>query len=75
MQVITIKDNLEYLRQLSMPADILNDDNLVNDIKTKEDKNYNEKRILINPKVITKEGLTEYREACVSCLDNCGRVL
>ena len=36
MQVITIKDNLEYLRQLSMPIDILNDDNLVNDIKTLE---------------------------------------
>lgn len=42
---------------------------------TEEDKNYNEARVLINPVVIKLEGLTEYWEACASCLDNCGRVL
>ena len=42
---------------------------------TEEEKNYNEARVLINPKIIKKEGLTEYWEACASCLDNCGRVL
>ena len=42
---------------------------------TDEDKNYNESRVLINPVIISREGLTEYWEACVSCLDNCGRVL
>ena len=41
---------------------------------TEEDKKYNEARILINPKVIKREGLTEYWEACASCLDNTGRV-
>ena len=30
---------------------------------------------MINPVVINREGLTEYWEACASCLDNCGRVL
>lgn len=42
---------------------------------TDEDKNYNEARVLINPVIISREGLTEYWEACASCLDNCGRVL
>ena len=41
----------------------------------KEEDNYNEKRLLINPKIIQKEGLTEYWEACASCLDNIGKVL
>lgn len=52
---------------------------LVNKIQTnsitEEDKNYNEARVLINPVVMKREGLTEYWEACASCLDNCGRVL
>ena len=42
--------------------------------ETIDEKNYNESRILINPSIIKKEGLTEYWEACVSCLDNCGKV-
>lgn len=119
IKVITIKDNEEYLRQKSIPVDIKNDKNLLNDIKilenycqnnsvlamaaiqlgipkriiylkntnleivnrkqaniaNEEDKNYNEKRILINPIIISKEGLTEYWEACASCLDNFGKVL
>lgn len=29
----------------------------------------------LNPVIINKEGLTEYWEACASCLDNCGKVL
>lgn len=45
------------------------------DCSLEEDKNYNEARILINPVIINREGLTEYWEACASCLDNCGRVL
>lgn len=45
------------------------------DSSTEEDDNYNEARVLINPVIINREGLTEYWEACVSCLDNCGRVL
>lgn len=42
---------------------------------TVEEDNYNEARVLINPVVINREGLTDYWEACASCLDNCGRVL
>ena len=40
-----------------------------------EEKKYNEARVLINPVIKKREGLTEYWEACVSCLDNFGRVL
>lgn len=32
-----------------------------------ETKNYNEARVLINPEVISKEGVTTYWEACASC--------
>lgn len=42
---------------------------------TEEDENYNEARVLINPVIIKREGLTEYWEACASCLEYCGRVL
>lgn len=116
---ITIKDNEEYLRQISSPVDIENDnyvkkyidmldifckDNKVlamaavqigipkrivylkntnleiinksqNNSTTEEEENYNEARVLINPTVINREGLTEYWENCASCLNNCGRVL
>jgi len=117
-EAITIRDNEQYLRQISKEVDILNDDKLQADIEvlekyceehkvlamaaiqlgipkriiylkntnlelinqiqvkdSKEEDNYNEKRLLINPKIISKEGLTEYWEACASCLDNMGRVL
>ncbi len=42
---------------------------------TLEEYNYNEARVLINPVILKREGLTEYWENCVSCLNNCGRVL
>lgn len=117
--LVTIVDNEPYLRQISMPVDIANDDNLSSDINvldqfckendvlamaaiqigipkrlvylkntnldiinkiqtdsiTEEEKNYNEARVLINPVVLHREGLTEYWENCKSCLNNCGRVL
>lgn len=44
------------------------------DEKTEEEKNYNERKILINPVITSKEGLTEYWETCASCLDNMGLV-
>lgn len=43
-------------------------------IATEEEQNFNEERILINPVIISKEGLTEYWESCASCLDNMGLV-
>ena len=39
-----------------------------------EDKNYNEAKVLINPKIISRKGHTKYWEACLSCLDNMGLV-
>ncbi len=42
---------------------------------SEKEKEYNESRVLINPIILNKEGLTEYWESCASCLDNCGRVL
>lgn len=39
-----------------------------------EDENYDESRILINPKIIKREGLTRYWETCASCLNNMGLV-
>ena len=40
-----------------------------------EDDNWNEGTILINPVIKKREGLTQYWEACASCLDNTGLVL
>ena len=38
------------------------------------EEDYNEERILINPKIIKEEGLTRYWEACASCLNYTGLV-
>lgn len=38
------------------------------------EEEYNEERILINPKIIKEEGLTRYWEACASCLDYTGLI-
>ena len=117
LKAITIDDNEQFLRQISVPVD-LNDEVLVRDISvlekfckendvmamaaiqlgipkrlvylkntnleiinkmqsnsvTEEEKNHNEARVLINPVLILKEGLTDYWEACASCLDNMGHV-
>ena len=117
IKAITIEDDEQFLRQISKPVD-LNDQELIHDIEildeyckendvlamaavqlgipkrivylkntnlelvekeqygktTKEEKQYNEQRILINPVIIKKEGLTDYWEACKSCLNNMGHV-
>lgn len=41
---------------------------------TEEDKNYNEAKVLINPVITSRIGITDYWEACASCLDNFGHV-
>lgn len=38
------------------------------------EENYNEEKVMINPKILKSEGLTTYWEACASCLDNMGLV-
>lgn len=65
-----IAKRLIYLKNTNL--DIINKQQ--KDESTEEDDNYNEARILINPVIIKKEGLTEYWEACASCLDNVGLV-
>lgn len=66
-----IPKRLVYLKNTNI--DIIN--KLQTDSTTDEEENYNEARVLINPVIIKREGLTEYWEACASCLDNCARVL
>ena len=66
-----IPKRLVYLKNTNL--DIIN--KIQTDSTNDEEKNYNEARVLINPVIINREGLTEYWEACASCLDNCGRVL
>ena len=117
LKAITIADNEAFLRKISIPVD-LSDNELSKDIsvleqfckendvmamaaiqlgipkrlvylkntnleiinkmqsnsETEEEKNYNEARVLINPVIISREGLTDYWEACASCLDNMGHV-
>lgn len=67
---IGIPKRLIYLKNTNL--EVINRQN--RNEATEEDKQYNEARILINPKVIKREGLTEYWEACASCLENTGRV-
>lgn len=39
-----------------------------------DDNMYNEEKVLINPVIVERIGLTEYWEACASCLDYVGLV-
>ena len=66
-----IPKRLVYLKNTNL--DIIN--KIQTDSRSEEEENYNEARVLINPVITKREGLTEYWEACASCLDNCGRVL
>ena len=68
---LCIPKRLIYLKNTNL--DVINKMQI--DSITDEEKNYNEARVLINPVIIKKEGLTEYWEACESCLDNFARVL
>lgn len=45
------------------------------DLDKVDDDSWNEKMIIINPVIKKREGLTQYWEACASCLDNTGLVL
>lgn len=65
-----IPKRLIYLKNTNL--DIIN--KMQENAATEEDEKYNEARVLINPVIKTREGLTEYWEACASCLDNTGLV-
>lgn len=66
-----IPKRIVYLKNTNL--DIIN--KMQSNTETKEEDEYNEARVLINPVIIKREGLTDYWEACASCLTNCGRVL
>lgn len=66
-----ILKRLVYLKNTNL--DIIN--RMQSNTSSEEDENYNEARVLINPVVLKREGLTDYWENCASCLDNSGRVL
>jgi len=66
-----IPKRLVYLKNTNLD----NINKFQTDSTTEEEENYNEARVLINPVIINREGLTEYWESCESCLDNCGLVL
>ena len=66
-----IPKRLVYLKNTNL--DIIN--KMQTDSESAEEKNYNEERVLINPVILKREGLTDYWEACASCLDNLGHVL
>ena len=110
LKSITIKENEQYLRQISKKVDI-NDPELHNNIVVlqeycmenevmamaavqlgipkrlvyvkntnleilnkrmtdegkEETKDYNEAKVLINPEIMSKEGITTFWEACASC--------
>jgi len=65
-----IPKRLIYLKNTDL--ELINRKN--NDQETEEDKLHNEQRILINPVIVSREGITDYWEACASCLDNLGHV-
>lgn len=65
-----IPKRLVYLKNTNL--EIIN--KMKSDSETEEEKNYNEARVLINPVIKSREGLTDYWEACASCLDNMGHV-
>ena len=67
---LEIPKRLIYLKNTDL--ELINRKN--NDQETDEDRLHNEQRILINPIIVSREGLTDYWEACASCLDNLGHV-
>lgn len=66
-----IPKRMIYLKNTNL--DIIN--KMQTNTVSEEEKNYNEAKVLINPVITNREGLTDYWEACASCLDNFGRVL
>lgn len=59
--------------QIGIPKRILYLKNTSLDIPL-NDIVYNESKVLINPIILERKGLTKYWEACLSCLDNMGLV-
>lgn len=60
--------------QIGIPKRIVYLRNTSEDVTKYSDSTYNEAKVLINPKVISREGHTKYWEACASCLNYMGLV-
>lgn len=60
--------------QIGIPKRIIYIKNTKQDMRNNDDHNYNEKRIMINPVILNKKGITEFLEGCESCLDYVGIV-
>ena len=58
-----IPKRIVYVKNTNL--DILN--KRLTDEGREETKDYNEAKVLINPKIISKEGITTFWEACASC--------
>lgn len=54
--------------QLGIPKNIIYIRN--SNEETDNDNNYDEKSVMLNPKIINEKGNTYFWEACASCLDN-----
>ena len=65
-----ISKRLIYIKNTNL--DIIN--KIQKNETTKDEENYNESRLLINPVIIERYGLTDYWEACASGLDFMGHV-
>lgn len=65
-----IPKRLIYIKNTNL--DIIN--KLQKNEATENEENYNEARVLINPVIIERIGLTDYWEACASCLNFVGHV-
>ncbi len=67
---LRIPKRLVYIKNTNL--DIIN--KLQKNEATENEENYNEARVLINPVIIERIGLTDYWEACASCLNFVGHV-
>ncbi len=65
-----IPKRLVYIKNTNL--DIIN--KMQKNETTEKEENYNEARVLINPVIIERYGLTEYWEACTSCMNFMGHV-
>lgn len=60
--------------QIGIPKRIIYIRNTNSDMNRNEDNNYDEDHFYINPIIVEKRGLTEFLEACGSCLELAGVV-
>ena len=70
---VLLRYEIDITKCKTLDEIILLIDRIINELSDEEQK-YNEARVLINPVIIERIGLTRYWENCASCLDNMGLV-